>query len=576
MSVEVTPAVLLEVRQQLEEAAAAMDATLRQAAGSPAIGRHEGTAAGFYAATGSLLVGGRESHPLLLEAAAEALAFLVRQQAAAGRAFAAGELFWTNDPRCDGAGLEDLILASPVVGDGQPLAFIVLAASHTALGRATLAPAGSLRREGLALPWTCVGRSGVVTAEILDLMAANADEPAAFLDDLRAQIHAIRLGQDVMQELVLRLGPGILDAVWEAMAASGRRAIQKVLGRLEAGFTEGRVAPFDVRIQAEGDGILVGVGIGDRREPPSLTPALARAAVRAALREVLIAEAPAVSVLGGWGSAVRLEAAWAVPAGSLPVGAARFVEAQGLADAVLAAFAETLPHFAHAPDAGGLLLDIRGERGDGSRYRLRLELGAGLGASVFGDGMTHGAPPFRPQHLRPVEEIERAVPWRVLRFELRPDSAGPGQYRGGFGALVEFLLLEGRAEVDVLLPGRAMGLRGGLRGGGARLVLSTPEEGVSEKEGPGRFALGLRAGHRLLLESPGGGGWGIPYQRSIMRLEEDLSRGLISPHQSKNRYGVVLKPGTLEKDDHLTYRIRHYLLSTLTVEDIIAGEELLD
>jgi hypothetical protein len=38
----------------------------------------------------------------------------------------------------------------------------------------------------------------------------------------------------------------------------------------------------------------------------------------------------------------------------------------------------------------------------------------------------------------------------------------------------------------------------------------------------------------------------------------------------------VLKPGTLEKDDVLTYRVRHYLLSTLAVEDIIAGEELLE
>jgi hypothetical protein len=38
----------------------------------------------------------------------------------------------------------------------------------------------------------------------------------------------------------------------------------------------------------------------------------------------------------------------------------------------------------------------------------------------------------------------------------------------------------------------------------------------------------------------------------------------------------VLRPGSLEKDDHLTYRIRHYLLSTLAAEDIIAGEELLD
>jgi hypothetical protein len=42
----------------------------------------------------------------------------------------------------------------------------------------------------------------------------------------------------------------------------------------------------------------------------------------------------------------------------------------------------------------------------------------------------------------------------------------------------------------------------------------------------------------------------------------------------------VLKPaaqaGGVEKDDHLTYRVRHYLLSTLAAEDIIAGEELLD
>lgn len=553
-----------------------MDGTLRQAASSPAIGRHEGTAAGFYAPTGSLLVGGRESHPLLLEAAAEALALLVRQQAAAGRAVTAGDLFWTNDPRCGGAGLEDLILASPVVRDGQLLSFVMLAASHTALGRASLAPAESLRREGLALPWCCVGHAGVVSAEILDLLAANAEAPAAFLEDLRAQIHSIRFGQAVMEDLVDRLGSETLDAVWQAMAANGRRAIQKILGRLEAGFTEGRVLPFAVRVQPEGDGVLVAVDVRDRGEPPSLSPALATAAVRAALREVLTAEAPAVGVLGGWADAVRLEAPWAAPTANLPVGAARFAGAQVLADAVLAAFAETLPHFAHAPDGGPLMLDVRGERSDGSRYRLRLELGAGLGASVFGDGMTHGTPPFHPQHIRPVEEIERAVPWRVLRFDLSPDSAGPGQYRGGLGAQVEFLLLEGRAEVDVLLPGKAMGLRGGLRGAGARLVVSTPEDGVREQEEPGRFALGLRAGHRLLLQSPGGGGWGIAYQRSIMRLEEDLNRGLISPHQSKNRYGVVLKPGTLEKDDHLTYRIRHYLLSTLTVEDIIAGEELLD
>ena len=75
---DVTPGILLAVRAQLEEAAHAMDATLRQAATSSSIGRHGGSAAGFYDGTGSLLLGGRESHPLLLGTTAEALAFLIR------------------------------------------------------------------------------------------------------------------------------------------------------------------------------------------------------------------------------------------------------------------------------------------------------------------------------------------------------------------------------------------------------------------------------------------------------------------------------------------------------------------
>lgn len=576
MSNDVSPGILLGIRQQLEEAAAAMDAALRQAASSPAIGRHGATAAGFYGGTGSLLIGGRESHPLLLETAAEALACLVRRQAATGGGFAAGDLYWTNDPRCDAAGLEDLILVSPVVRDGGTVCFVALTASHTPLGRASLAAVESLRREGLILPWTRVGRAGVVQAEILDLLAANAEPASGFLDDLQVQIHSLRLGQAVMEGLVERLGPETLTSVWEALGAGCRRALRKVLSRLEGGVAEGRVAPFAVRLRAEGDGVSVRLEAGDHARQPHLTPALGRAAIRAAFREILGAEAPAISTLGGWSDAVRVETSWAPPSPHLPIGVARFAGAQGLADAVLAAFAETLPHLTHAPDAGCILLDIRGERLDGSRYRIRLELGGGLGASVFGDGMSHAAPPFQPQRLRPLEAIEQATPLRVLRFELRPDSAGPGQYRGGLGAHLELALLEGRAEADVLLPGRGMGLRGGMRGAGARLAHVTPEEGMREEEGPARLTLDLREGHRLVLASPGGGGWGIPYQRSIMRIEEDLARGLITRDQSKNRYGVVLKPGLLEKDDHLTYRLRHYLLSTLAAEDIIAGEELLD
>jgi N-methylhydantoinase B len=175
-----------------------------------------------------------------------------------------------------------------------------------------------------------------------------------------------------------------------------------------------------------------------------------------------------------------------------------------------------------------------------------------------------------------VEDIERTFPVRVLRLQILPDSAGPGQYHGGSGVCLELQLLEGRAEVDLLVPGRAIGMQGGMRGGDARALHVTLRDGTREIRGPARGTIRLESGDRVVLESAGGGGWGIPFQRSIMRLEEDIVRGIIGADQSRNRYGLVLKPGGLEKDDYLTYRVRHYLLSTLAVEDIIAGEELLD
>lgn len=575
MAENLAPEILLDIRTQLEEAAAEVDATLRQAASAGAIARHGSTAAGFYVADGSVLVGGRESHPLLLEAAAEALAALAGRAASGALGLAPGVAYATNDPRVGAAGIEDLVVAAPVFRQGCVACFVAVSASHPALGRAAVAPVEALRREGLVLPWSPLGDGGGLHPALWDLLAANVEEPDVLLDDLQAHLHAVRIGVEVVERLLDQHGPESLQAVRGAVRTSGLDALQAILRKNEGPTLEGHLAPFAVRVAPEGHGVRVVLsGAGEAQELP--TAPLARAAVRAAFRELLAAETPGLSLLGGWTDAIRVDAAWPPAAAMEAIGPARLLGAQQVAEAVLAAFAKVMPHLIRCPDAGPLLAEVRGERGDGSRYRLRLEVGGGLGASVFGDGLAHAASSFHPQHLRSVEAIERMAPLRVHRFALRPDSAGAGQYRGGLGAVLEVSLLEGRALVDVLLPARPMGLCGGLRGAAGRLVHVTPAAGAREETGPTRISLRLRPGDRLVMESAGGGGWGLAYQRSIMRVEEDLVREIVSPTESKNRYGVVLKPGTLEKDDQLTYRIRHFLLSTLAAEDIIAGEELLD
>jgi N-methylhydantoinase B len=567
---ELPPGTWIGLRQQLEEALAAMDSGLRRAAAAAGIGRHGETASGVYAATGALLVGGRESHPLLLEAAAEALADLVRQRA---DAFSREDLYWTNDPLCGAASLEDLVVATPLLRGDALIGFVALTASHAGLGRSSLAPVEHLRQEGLILPWVCAARAGVVSPELRSLLVANSEAPADLLQDLAAHLHALRLGRETVEDLLRPLGTDIADRIHRRVLSSCGRALDHLWHGSERNAFCGTADPFSVRIEQTEQG--VGVHL-DHRLGRSLSPALARAAVRAALREVLSVEAPSLAIQGGLAEALDIVVGWEAPAARLLGGAARFAEAQRAAEAVFAAFAAPLAHLTHAPDGGCLLVDLRGARADGSRYSVRLALPGGLGAAVFGDGLTHATSPFLPRHLRSVEEVERAVPVRVVREELAPDSAGPGQYHGGSGARLELLLLEGRAEADVLLPAHAPGARGGMRGTPGKLTLLTPDAGTREEQGLARRTLPLRAGDRLILESPGGAGWGIPFQRSIMRLEEDLQRYLITPDHARNRYGLVLRPGSREKDDHLTYRVRHYLLSTLAVEDIIAGEELLD
>jgi N-methylhydantoinase B len=559
---------LAEVRQHLAETAAAMDTALRQAATSAGITRQLATAAAVHTPDGALVVGGRESHPLLLESSTEALPSL---RAVLGDGDVGGDAVYAcNDPAVTGAGLEDLVLVAPVAAEGSGW-LVTLTAGHVGLGRATLAPVARLRREGMLLPWTRIGRRGRLDPVIEALLVANAETPEAFQEDLQAHLHCLELGRNGLESLLERLGPAEVGAACQALSQACRAPLQALLALLKGEPARGGLPPLAVEARAQGDGMQLAL-TGDA--PAGVPVSLARAAARAAVRQMLAVETPSAGFQGDLAQLVRLQAEDHPLDG--PTGQARFASGQAVAGAVLAAFAERAPHLTHAPDGTALLLDLRGQYADGRRYRLRLGLPGGSGASVYGDGLTHAGPAFSPHRALSVQEIERSFPVRILRLTMAPDSGGPGQYRGGLGSALELLLLEGRAQVDVLVPGRAWGLRGGMRGSVGRLVHVTPEDGCRATDGPALPGLEIRAGHRLVLESPGGGGWGMPFQRSIMRLEEDVARALISPEQSKNRYGVVLKPGTLEKDDHLTYRVRHYLLSTLAVEDIIAGEELLD
>jgi len=141
--------------------------------------------------------------------------------------------------------------------------------------------------------------------------------------------------------------------------------------------------------------------------------------------------------------------------------------------------------------------------------------------------------------LPPVEILESEFPVRLTRFHHIPDSAGPGQFRGGPGFVREYLILEearfsSRGDRFVQLP---LGAAGGLPGRPGATIVNPGRP--DEQRLPARAGdVLLRPGDILRLETGGGGGVGEPRLREPARVLADLEDGFITPEHARQVYGL--------------------------------------
>jgi N-methylhydantoinase B len=145
--------------------------------------------------------------------------------------------------------------------------------------------------------------------------------------------------------------------------------------------------------------------------------------------------------------------------------------------------------------------------------------------------------------IPPVEVLESSFPVIFTQWALRPDSGGAGEHRGGLGAVYEIEPLND--EVDLVV----LGERGnypppGVLGGqpaDKNIVEYQQDDGAHRPSmGAKLFGAKLKPGQSIRIESPGGGGYGPPEQRSPDAIAEDLRLGLISPARAQRDYGVSI------------------------------------
>jgi N-methylhydantoinase B len=159
-----------------------------------------------------------------------------------------------------------------------------------------------------------------------------------------------------------------------------------------------------------------------------------------------------------------------------------------------------------------------------------------------------------------LEFHEQLYDVRYRRWEFRADAAGPGERRGGSGV---------RYEADILVPAtwsfRAEGLETpsgyGVEGGGYGAVGEQwiePLDAAGDDEGfvPPKYGVRRLGPARIIALTPGGGGWGNPFQRLPDLVLRDVRDGVLSPEVAARDYGVAIDGDGRSVDAEKTKALR--------------------
>jgi N-methylhydantoinase B len=465
-----------------------------------------------------------------------------------GAAIRDGDVFVSNHPYEGGLPhVSDMAFVTPVFVAGEIVAFAGAIAHKADVGGAvagsTSANATEMFQEGTLLPPIKIWDAGRPLPDIERLILANSRQPELMRGDIGAQIAVIQMGAARVKALCERFGAGTVTEAFAAILKGAADELRGAIARLPQGSAsaEGYLDSDGVAVD-EPVKLAVTVTIKDAtasfdfsasdpqaRGPINLRPSMVEACVFYCLIGSL---GPNLHFNDGMREAVRLvfkprTVTNAEP--PAPVSNYQMVNLM-LVDVILEALGKLNPARAIAHSGASSALGIAWHRGRPGQSTMQYEIaGSAYGGGVDYDGATATATHLSNLHTTPIEILESEFPCRITRFELVPDSGGPGQWRGGLALAREYELLEAATVVRRFNKTRfpPQGLAGGKPGARARFVVHAGTEQAFETKASARVE--MAAGDRFLLQSAGGGGYGDPAKRDRAALARDLAEGYLTP-----------------------------------------------
>ncbi len=424
-----------------------------------------------------------------------------------------GDAFVTNAPYDDGTHLPDITVVMPVFVDGTREFFVAARGHHADIGGispGSMPPfSKDISEEGVLFDGIRMVRAGrfdeSAVRAVLDGGAYPARNPEQNIADLKAQAASCAKGAEELRRACALHGLETVIAYMGHVQDNAEESVRRVIGALKDGSFEmkmdgGAIIRVKVKVDHSRRSAKIDFtgtsaqAANNFNAPGSVT----KAAVLYVFRCLVDSDIPMNA-----GCLKPLEIV--VPEGSLlnprppaAVAAGNVETSQAVVDAlfgclgVLAASQGTMNNLTFGNASHQYYETICG--------------GAGAGATFDGQSAVHTH--MTNSRLTDPEILETRYPVIVEEFAIRRGSGGAGAHHGGDGAIRRIRFLESMtaAILSTRRQTEPFGLAGGAAGAKGRNTL-VRKDGTKETL-PGRAEVEVKAGDALLIETPGGGGFG--------------------------------------------------------------------
>ncbi|QRI62542.1 hydantoinase B/oxoprolinase family protein [Shinella sp. PSBB067] len=483
-----------------------------------------------------------------------------------------GDAFMCNDPYlAGGTHLPDITIVSPVFHQGRIAFFLANIAHHSDVGGAVpgsiSGTARTIFEEGIRIPLVRLRAEGRLQRDILRLVSVNTRDPEERELDLGVQLATNDRGMVMAQELLAQVGDGRFASIVSDMLAYTRQRLSNRLAPLEgkqASFTayldDDGVTDIAVKIQALvriEQGTLVFDFTGTDRQATGAMNVPFNALQATVVYCIKMMIDPGLMPNHGVFQCLRIvtpERSIVSPHHPAAVGA-RSITANKVARAIIGALAQILPADRGIASGQDIVPGIcfAGHRGDGSSYVYMETVGGGSGGTASVDGMDGVQLHVTNTSNLPVEALEHEYSLLVDEYALVEDSGGAGTFRGGLGIARQIAATQDGVIFSVRSDGHvypAPGLGGGDAGRCARIRFnfgSADEQDIGSKTSN----LVLSTGDSIRIETPGGGGYGLPSGRRDQDIADDIADGKVSVAQARKVYGAGRVDRLLHGGDRL-------------------------